>query len=296
MTPALPDRPPATGQGVREPISTGRTVDGPDAASGWVAVVGAHGGAGTSTVAVALADAVAAGGGRSVHLISDAAPHRSGLIAVTTAELGISDDGNWRRGRRGTHITVDRCARSADEAAQLWPVWSGTRYGERPLTILDADPVGHWPPSWLPAAAAVLVVFRATVPGVQHAERALAELRAGDTATVHCPLLLAAVGPRRWTRVVTAAVGTLLRQQQRDGQLVPVPLDRRLERTGLTSQPLPKTVAGAGAVLLRRLEPAWSPGTPLSQDCSPSWLTSPVALHLAAAGSVPPSPSPSLPR
>jgi hypothetical protein len=83
-----------------------------------VRVIAGHSGAGASTAALAIADA-AAGGGRSVHLVEAAHPSRSGLVAATSAELGLDETGAWRRGTRGQpalvgHVTIVR--RAADRA------------------------------------------------------------------------------------------------------------------------------------------------------------------------------------
>lgn len=217
----------------------------PPAGAAWVAVVGAHGGAGASTVAVAMADAAAATG-RRVHLVSCAGPQGCGLVAVPDVELGIDDSGAWRRGRRGGCIVVDRSSGSSRETAS-WP--------EPPfqpeLTIVDACDLC----SVLTAAAeaaprAVLLVCRATVPGLQQAERTLSDL----TAT-SLPVLLASIGPRRTSGSVDSAMGPLLRELRRRGDRdVTVPVDRRLALTGPSAGPLPRAVAVAGRALLRHLD------------------------------------------
>ncbi len=217
----------------------------PEAGVAWVAVVGAHGGAGASTVAVATADAAAATG-RRVHLISCAAPQVCGLVAVPDVELGIDDSGAWRRGRRGGRIVVDRSSGSFRETAS-WP--------EPPfqpeLTIVDACNLS----SVFTAAAgaaprAVLLVCRATVPGLQQAERTLSDLRATSL-----PVVLAAIGPRRTPGSVDSAMGPLLRELRRRGDRdVTVPVDRRLALTGPSAGPLPRPVAAAGRALLRHLD------------------------------------------
>ena len=61
-----------------------------------VAVVGCHGGAGASTVALGLAEA--AGQGRVLECCTAAA---SGLASASSAELGSAGDG-WIRGSRGS--------------------------------------------------------------------------------------------------------------------------------------------------------------------------------------------------
>lgn len=217
----------------------------PPAGTAWVAVVGAHGGAGASTVAVATADAAAATG-RRVHVVSCADPQVCGLVAVPDVELGIDDSGAWRRGRRGGCIVVDRSSGSCRETAS-WP--------EPPfqpeLTIVDACDLS----SVLTAAAeqaprALLLVCRATVPGLQQAERTLSDLRATSL-----PVVLASIGPRRTPGSVDSAMGPLLRELRRRGDRdVTVPVDRRLALTGPFAGLLPRAVAAAGRALLRHLD------------------------------------------
>jgi Mrp family chromosome partitioning ATPase len=68
-------------------------------------VVGVHAGAGTSTVALALADVAANAG--PVHLVERCRAGCSGLASAADIELGDLPDGGWRRGRRGL-VVVDR--------------------------------------------------------------------------------------------------------------------------------------------------------------------------------------------
>ena len=73
-----------------------------------------------------------------------------------------------------------------------------------------------------------------------------------------CPVLIAATGPTRWTRTVTASCGLGLREARRSGRLVSVPVDRHLDVAGLTADPLPKLILAAGR-RLAALVPAESP-------------------------------------
>jgi hypothetical protein len=198
-----------------------------------VGVVAAHAGAGASTVALAIAD-VATGRG-PVHLVEWCHPRMSGLASVTTRELGISDDGAWRRGSRGDAV-LDR--RAGDARPASWPDPAETAW----LTLAD---LGHLIANDLRAGLPLVVVCRATVPGVRHAEHLLRD--------VESPVAIAAVGPSRWPGSVLATAGPCLRAYRETGRLVAVPVDRKLESTGLTAAPLTKSVLAAGRELLELL-------------------------------------------
>ena len=237
----------------------------PERARGFVAVVGAHGGAGTSTFALALADAAAAAG-RRVQLVSCGRPGSCGLLAAASEELGVDPNGLWRTGRRGPRITVDRQLRPATDAEGAdpagWPALPPTVDSD-PLVIVDAEAGAGADLRWLASAVVVVLVCRVTVPGVQHAEQLLGSLvdtellpggAIGDGGSR--PVLVAAVGAGRWPGAVSSAAGPLLRRLKARGQVTSVPLDRRLVTTGPTSSALPRAVADAGHALLRQLEAA----------------------------------------
>lgn len=216
--------------------STGRLGEG------WVAMVAAHSGAGASTVALAVADAAAAG--RRVHLVETAHPARSGLLTAASAELGVDATGTWRRGdRRG--LRIDR--RAGEPTPDGWPELTG---GPAGLTVID---LGLPAPAGLARLAErrprTVVVCRPTVPGVRLAEQLLTRLPGP-------PVAVACVGERRWPGEVSASVGPLLAGLRATGRLVPVPLDRHLAVTGPGSGPLPKPVAAAGRVLLELIDAA----------------------------------------
>lgn len=221
----------------------------PPAGVNWLAVVAAHAGVGASTAALSVADA-AATAGRQVHLVSSAPPSRCGLVAVPAVELGVDDSGAWRRGRRSNQLIIDRSSGEHREAAR-WPALPF----DPDLTVVDAwDPdrltdAGLAAPAERPSA--VLLVCRATVPGLQQAERTLSALALGIGPV---PVLLAMLGPRRTPGPVQSATGPLLREARAAGRVIAVPLDRRLALTGPSSGPLPRPVAAAGRTLLRHLD------------------------------------------
>lgn len=212
--------------------------------SGWVAVVGAHPGAGASCVALLLTDALSAAG-RGARLVEFASPTRSGLGAAADAELGVDVTGEWRFGRRGTGMVFRR---ATDTPTAAWP--TGGSAGA--VTVVDLGVLDEATTARLAAEPRAVVVCRATVPGVRAAERLLDRLAYPDPKRV----VVATVGCSRWPGEVTAAAGPVLRRLRAGGRVVVVPADRRLHVTGATSGPLPRRVMAAGRDLLDRICPA----------------------------------------
>ena len=209
-----------------------------------VLVVAAHGGAGASTVAVLLGDVAAAAG--PARLIDCADPIRSGVAAATDAELGTDGTG-WRQARRGS-LQVDRPVAALTGVEDVDAPRPAPQNAAGTVTVVDAG----WP-AWallhgagwvtnLLHTARVVVVCRATVPGVRQLEQLLAALPGPEPA-------IAAVGPGRWPGSVMASCGPLVRAARDARRVVPLPVDRALEATGLTSAPLPKQLASAGRQL-----------------------------------------------
>lgn len=199
-----------------------------------VLCLGAHPQAGTSTVAVAVADA----GGMTealtgVRLIDGHLPHLSGLGWAPEAELGLDPAGDWSEGRRaGVHL-LRRAAQAHRPAVSPPAVGS--------LQVLDgAATAGLIPP---PVAMRVVLVCRASLPSLRAAEARLASL---PVETLH----LAVLGPARWPGVLTAALGPGVSRLREAGRVIAVPIDKQLEITGITSRALPKPVLQAGAQLL----------------------------------------------
>lgn len=240
----------------REPVDLGTRV---------VPVVAAHAGAGASTVALAIAEA-AASGGTSVRLLDCGDPARSGLAAVAAAELGVSEAG-WRTGRRGT-VMVDRLDVPATCPADVIPPHASlTSPDGRHLLVVDVG----WPvsavlaaPGWLAAlltAGPAVAVCRVTVPGVRQVEQALSRIGG--------PVIVAAVGPARWPGPVAASTGPALAALRRAGRVVSVPVDKRVQITGLTAAALPKAVLAAGrqlAALAESRPPAPRGGVDVAEE------------------------------
>lgn len=210
-------------------------------AAGWIGVVAAHAGAGASTVALVISDAAAAGRQR-VHLVDTADPFRSGLVAAASEELGTDVTRAWRRGRR-TGVTIDR--RATEAAVDDWPVPPVA--DSLPLTVIDLGSAAPRNLAWLTGRSRAVVVCRPTVPGVRLTEQLLEQLGGR-------PVVVAAVGPRRWSGEVTGSLGPHLLALRAAGRVVSVPMDRRLQVTGPTSAPLPKPLRGAGRALLELLD------------------------------------------
>ncbi len=212
-----------------------------------VAVVAGHAGAGASTVALAIVDALSAAG-RPARLIETAAASRSGLVAVATAELGVDPTGGWRRGSRQLTTVYRRTAEPAGgRGGEDWP---GLPAAALPvLTVLDLGLPSSRCLSWLAARMPrTVVVCRPTVPGVRQAERLLAQVDGWP--------LVAAVGGGRWPGPVLASLGPRLRDLREGGQVVCVGLHSGLQMSGPTQARLPRPVAAAGRALLARLDPA----------------------------------------
>ena len=217
-------------------------------------VVAAHPGAGATTISVALADALG-GPDSPVQLVDTAPIECSGMLGATEREMS-NGLGPWRRGRRG-YVTVDRPTRSTslaelpqlpstESAAVVIDAGSGWRN-------LSSEPNRLWPPD---EDTNLLVVCRATVPGVRHAELALAGL-IGEPFVV-------GVGANRWPRLVSAAFGTRMTRAMREGRVGLIPADRRLELNGIDTDPLPRSVGVAAVRLAELIWPGLS-GTPANQ-------------------------------
>lgn len=218
-------------------------------------VLAAHAGAGASTVALLAADSLAVLGW-TARLVECAPPSRSAVAAATDTELGVDSSG-WRWGRRGT-VDIVRSVDTAVRSVDTWPAPSAP--GE--LVVVDAGmPVEdllattNWMTE-LAEMATVLLVCRVTVPGVRQVEHVLSLLPRPRA------VLLAAVGPARWSGAVAASCGPGLRELRAAGRITTVPVDRGLEISGLTSGSLPKALRAAGrglAIELMNLAAATTP-------------------------------------
>ena len=214
----------------------------------WVVpVVGAAGSCGATTVALALATGVD-GQARVVECASAAC---SGLAAASTAELG-SDGHGWVHGSRGrvllhradgawTHPDAVPVPPPADV-----PVATIVDFGCQLEQVLASQ---GWLTALLADAPTVVVVARASVPGLRRLESAV-HLLGADRAVA------AVLGPprRRWPRPVTHSVGALTAGLIDIGRLVEIPEDRTVAVHGLTPDPLPGQLLAAATTLLSLIE------------------------------------------
>jgi hypothetical protein len=225
----------------------------------WVRVLAGHSGAGASTTALAIADAAAAAG-LQVQLVETAHPSRSGLVAASSAELGLDESGAWRRGTRGQPALVGQVAivrRANASQPHSWPTLN-----RQHADVGDADPddastrlvlvdLGLVPVDALDAVAypgcRVVIACRPTVSGVRLTDQVLDRL-----TTSHA--VIAMFGPRRWPNEVESSAGHRLRALRDTDRVVTVPEDRRLQITGLSCGSLPKAVLAAGRELMRALD------------------------------------------
>jgi pimeloyl-ACP methyl ester carboxylesterase len=197
-------------------------------------VVGAHPWAGTSSVALALADQAASRIGGTV-LIDTAPPEATGLIAVSRRELSPRD--GWAVGTRGS-VEVRRTLRS-DRVRQPAATGHGTVFvdaGCHSDGRVDLDD-----------RAGVVLVCRATIPGLRFAEVALHRLGIPGA-------ILAAVADRRLPRVVEASAGPRVTELLASGRVVCFEHDRRLATEGLDDRPLPKSLLASASRLLHVLK------------------------------------------
>ncbi|WP_353952499.1 hypothetical protein V6K52_03380 [Knoellia sp. S7-12] len=213
-----------------------------DPAERVLPVVGAAGGTGASTFALALATAA---GGRVVECATMTA---SGLVAAPTAELGRRDSG-WLRGTRGT-VVIERPTEILTALVDLQA--PPTPEVIPPMTVVDvAWELGQvlatesWVADVLRQSSLVVVTATATIPGLRRLEAALGML-------APTPCVAAVLGPRRkkWARAVAHSVGARTTALIRSERLVELPIDARLSARGLDSAPLPDALLHAATYLL----------------------------------------------
>lgn len=188
-------------------------------------------------------------------LVDLADPEASGLDATAGVEVASPADG-WRAGRRG-QVTVLRPAECASQMEGLptdvWP--------EIGWAVVDVGRPWPWcvglieTQNLLTDRSQVVLVCRASVPGVRSAERALAGLPEGAR--------LVAVGASRWPRVVASTFGPYVTRAIEDGRTALVPSDRQLAVEGIDERPMPRAVVAAAAGLVR--VPAAISGSRLSE-------------------------------
>ena len=213
-------------------------------------VIGCVGSCGASTMSLALAGAAAF----PARVVECSSVTASGLVAASTAELGLHESG-WTRGTRDG-VLLERASNVLVSIQEVPTPSVPDRIIA--LTVLDVGwEIGQvlTTPAWLGeqvrSADLVILVTTATVPGLRRLEGAL-ELLAGTSTCA------AVIGPKRkkWPRPVGYSAGPLTRALEAAGRLVDVPQDRALAIAGLDATPLPTPLLDAAATLLRLLPPA----------------------------------------
>lgn len=203
-----------------------------------VAVVGATPRVGTTTVALAIAEAC----GSNARLVETATRQRTGMSNAVWTELGFGDRG-WRRGGR-KQLVIERAADDwASEACVPLPEESS-----RSVTIVDVG----WDinavlssASWLGDLVIrqpIVIVTSASIPGLSAAEHALQQ--SGRTRSAH----VVAVGPvnRRMPRALRGAIGPALAAVAADDRLHLVKASRQFAMTGMSALDLPFAVSHVG--------------------------------------------------
>ena len=213
-----------------------------------VAVIGAAGSVGASTVALATGLAAAA----PVRVIECCSVTASGLAAASTAELGLHPT-DWRQGKRD-HVLLERASEVLAGVDEV-PLPTDAEHDTQ-LTILDIGweagqllATDCWLAEAVRAADQVVLVTTATVPGMRRAGVVM-DLLAGHWQPEQ--ITLAIRGPRRkkWPRGLEHAGGPAVRRALDADRCVEIPEDRDLAVNGLDSRPVPAPLISAARQLL----------------------------------------------
>ena len=196
-------------------------------------VVGCVGSCGASTMSLALAGAAAF----PARVVECSSVTASGLVAASTAELGLHESG-WTRGTRDG-VLLERASNVLVSVEEVpTPSVPDRIIG---LMVLDVGwEIGQvlttsaWLGEQVRSADLVILVSTATVPGLRRLEGAL-ELLVGTSTCA------AVIGPKpkKWPRPVGYSAGPRTRALDAAGRLVDVPQDRALAIAGLDATPLP---------------------------------------------------------
>lgn len=192
--------------------------------------MGAHPWAGTSTVTLALAERASRGHEHVVIVDADGRAD-SGLLTVAERDLPARD--GWATGVRGA-VQVRRPlpGKASPEPAASNDGLVFVDAGCRDEAFVDPGDV-----------SGVVLVCRATVPGLRSAEVALHRLGARR-------VVLAVVGARRLPNVARGMAGLGVSELLATGRVVCFDHDRRLAVEGPDDRPLPRPLlATAGRVL-----------------------------------------------
>jgi len=95
------------------------------------------------------------------------------------------------------------------------------------------------------ATGVVVVVTRATIPGLLHLETTLSLL--GQVRAVAAML---GSPCRRWSKAVRQSSGPMTKAVEDSGRLIAIPHDSRLAAVGLDSRPIPQQLLAAAHAIL----------------------------------------------
>ncbi|MDN5715647.1 MAG: hypothetical protein L0G89_00275 [Janibacter sp.] len=217
-----------------------------DPAESVLPVIGCLGGAGATTIALAVAQQT--GSARVLECCSATA---SGLAAAATEEMGLQ--GGWSVGQRDS-VTLQRAS-----TILLGPNDVPLPPEPQAHTALSVVDVGwelgqvlgtqSWLGDQLLHAPSVLVVTTATIPGLRRLEGVLSLLESTR-------VVAAVIGPRpkKWDHGVKTSMGRLTSRLDDAQNLVEVPSDKTLATHGVDTTPLPPALLSAADHLLRLIE------------------------------------------
>lgn len=212
-----------------------------------ILVLGCSGSAGTSTVALLIAQTF-----RRSRLIECAPGAGTGLAGASTAELGEADQG-WVEGSRG-ELRIQRRrdqVGTPEELPRPLPCWPGA------ISVVDSWwslrrvlAGSGWLADLARSCSRVVLVTRATVPGLRQLE--------GDLALVEaerCWAVASAITPRRWSGPVEHSMGPRTRHLRQSGRLIGLPYNAAIAQAGITTEPLPRSFHHPATLLQRGLLP-----------------------------------------
>lgn len=213
-------------------------------------VLGCHGSAGATTVAVAVGTALEL----PVRVVEASPAGSSGLTGFATAELGETGSG-WVRGHRD-QLVLDRLLDGYVSPDQI-PVPDLDPQDGLSLNVLDAGwqmgtlvrSAGWVRPAVLDADRLV-VVTTATVPGLRRLEGVLRQL---DPFPGRVAVAVRGPKRRRWPREVAACIGPRT-EALLEVDLVEVPHCPDLAVRGLDISPLPGGVLSAATTITHLLQ------------------------------------------
>lgn len=208
-------------------------------------VVGAHGTAGASTLALAIATEAA-----PARVVECAPTTRSGLVGAATAELGRRD--GWVQGTRD-QVVLERW----DDGNQMRS--PSPLVSDVGMTVVDvgsnvADRSGlPWLAETLDGVGPVVVVGDLSLPGLRRIQQALSAPWGGSWVVA-----LRGPKPQRSPRYLRRALDHI----DSSLPLVHIPDDPRLRLCGLDIAPLPPLLLAAAQQILTVVEPAWRKEAP----------------------------------